>query len=212
MAKKFLTVSLLAVCIAFAGCRKNVPDLFEKQNFNDDWQFFRVEEEPSDDQFLDPEFDDSGWEDVRIPHTPRLEPLLVNDQWQGTCWYRKKFKLPGGQKGRKLYLSFEGAMNVADVWINGIHKIRHQGGYLPFVIEFSDVADWQGINQLVVRLDNRDNPITGPKPLEILDFNTYGGIYRNVWLSSKAPLHITDPVYADQEASGGIFVSYPEEN
>jgi len=209
MAKKILTVSLLAVCIAFAGCRKNAADLFEKQTFNDDWLFFRVEEEPSDDQFLDPEFDDSGWEDVGIPHTPRLEPLLVNDQWQGTCWYRKKFKLPGGQKGRKLYLSFEGAMNVADVWINGVHKTRHQGGYLPFVIEFSDEVDWQGTNQLVVRLDNRDNPTTGPKPLEILDFNTYGGIYRNVWLSSKAPLHITDPVYADQEASGGIFVSYP---
>jgi len=210
MNKKFLTVSLLAVCLTLVGCRNNVPGLFEKQNFNDDWLFFLVEGEASEDQFLLPEFDDSGWEEVRIPHTPRLEPLLVNDQWQGTCWYRKKFKLPSELKQRKLYISFEGAMNVSDVWINGDHKIKHQGGYLPFIIEFTEEADWQGVNQLVVRLDNRDNPVTGPKPLEILDFSTYGGIYRNVWLSSKAPLHITDPVLAAIEASGGIFVSFPE--
>ena len=209
MEKKFLAVSLLAVCIAFAGCRERVPILFEKQNFNDDWLFIRIEDGTIDDRFYHPEFDDSGWEQVSIPHTPRLEPLLVNDQWQGTCWYRKNFKLPPELKQRKLYLHFEGAMNVADVWINGIHKIKHQGGYLPFVIEFSDEADWEGGNQLVVRLDNSDNPTTGPKALEILDFSTYGGIYRNVWLVSKAPLHITDPVFADKEASGGVFVTYP---
>ena len=125
MDKKFLAVSLLAVCIAFAGCREQVPDLFEKQNFNDDWVFMRIEDGASDDRFFHPEFDDSGWEQVSIPHTPRLEPLLVNDQWQGTCWYRKSFKLNPELKQRKLYLHFEGAMNVADVWINGVHKIKH---------------------------------------------------------------------------------------
>lgn len=209
MDKKILTVSLLVICFTLVGCRENIPDLFEKQKFNDDWLYFRVVDEASDEQFLHPDFDDSGWEPVRIPHTPRLEPLVVNDQWQGTCWYRKKFKLPAELKQRKLYISFEGAMNVADVWINGVHKMKHLGGYLPFVIEFSDEAYWQGINQLVVRLDNTDNPVTGPKPLEILDFSTYGGIYRNVWMFSKAPLHITDPIFAAREASGGVFVSFP---
>jgi len=41
---KFLTVSLLAICIALASCGKNVPDLFERQNFNNDWLFFMLEE------------------------------------------------------------------------------------------------------------------------------------------------------------------------
>jgi beta-galactosidase len=146
MDKKFLAISLLVVCIAIAGCREHVPELFEKQNFNDEWLFIRVEDGASDDQFLLPDFDDSGWEPASIPHTPRLEPLLVNDQWQGTCWYRKKFKLPSELKHSLLFLSFEGAMMVADVWINGVHKIKHLGGYLPFVIEFSDEAHWQGDN------------------------------------------------------------------
>jgi beta-galactosidase len=59
-----------------------------------------------------------------------------------------------------------------------------------------------------VRLDNRDNPITGPKPLAQLDFNMYHGLYRPVHLITKGPLHITDPLLADRPASGGVFVTY----
>ncbi|HEX8243449.1 MAG TPA: glycoside hydrolase family 2 TIM barrel-domain containing protein, partial [Longimicrobium sp.] len=62
---------------------------------------------------------------------------------------------------------------------------------------------------LAVRLDNRDNPVTGPKPLHLLDFNTYGGLYRYVHLVVKDPLHITDPILADRPAGGGVFVTYP---
>lgn len=209
MNKLLLRSSLLIVCIILTGCKESANDLFEKQKFNDDWLFFLTEDEVSEDQFIHLDFDDSGWEKISVPHTPRLEPLVVNDQWQGSCWYRKKFNIPGDLLHRKLYLRFEGAMNVADVWINGVHQLRHQGGYLPFVIEFSDNATWEGPNQLVVRLNNRDNPVTGPKPLEILDFSTYGGIYRNVWFFSKGPLHITDPIYAAREAGGGVFVTFP---
>lgn len=209
MDNKVLASGLFLIFILLAACQENGAGQLEKQTFNDDWLFLRTEDEASMDQYIHPEFDDSAWEIVSIPHTPRIEPMLVNDQWQGICWYRKKFRIAPEMKHRQLFLHFEGAMNVADVWINGVHKTRHQGGYLPFVIEFSDEADRQGINQLVVRLDNRDNPATGPKPLKLLDFNTYGGIYRNVWLYSKAPLHISDPVYADREASGGVFVTFP---
>jgi beta-galactosidase len=52
--------------------------------------------------------------------------------------------------------------------------------------------------------------VTGPKPLAQLDFNPYHGIYRGVHLLIKDPLHITDPILADQPASGGVFVTYPE--
>lgn len=210
MIRILLRSSLVIFCILLTGCRENLQDSYERQKFNDDWLFLLMEDKHPEEQFIRPDFDDSGWEKISVPHTPRLEPLLVNEQWQGICWYRKKFMLPTEMKNRKLYLHFEGAMNVAEVWVNGIHKIKHQGGYLPFVIEFSEEAIWKGPNQVVVKLDNRDNPHTGPKPLKLLDFNTYGGIYRNVWLQSKAPLHITDPVYADREAGGGIFVTFSE--
>ncbi len=81
----------------------------------------------------------------------------------------------------------------------------------PFAqLDLIEVALFDVENIVRVKLNNKDNPLTGPKPLENLDFNTYGGIYRNVWLIAKNPLHITDPIYTNKAASGGIFVTYPK--
>jgi len=100
-------------------------------------------------------------------------------------------------------------MNVADVWVNGVKKTRHLGGYLPFVIDFTDEAVPDSLNHVIVRLDNTDNPITGPKPLKQLDYNTYGGLYRDVFLIMENTVFITDPIFENRPGSGGIFVSYP---
>ena len=100
-------------------------------------------------------------------------------------------------------------MNVAEVWINGVKKIKHLGGYLPFVIDFTKEAKIDHENVVIVRLENTDNPITGPKPLKTLDFNMFGGLYRDVSLIIKNPLYITDPILADKVGGGGIFVTYP---
>ena len=101
-------------------------------------------------------------------------------------------------------------MNVAEVWVNGNKLAKHYGGYLPFVVDLTEVAKFDQPNTVLVKLNNEDNPITGPKPLEKLDFNTYGGLYRNVWLISKNRLHITNPILAHKTASGGVFVRYSE--
>lgn len=114
-----------------------------------------------------------------------------------------KIRDTGKSKEKLLSLRFEAAMNIADIWLNGKHLGTHTGGYLPFTVSLDNALNKSGENLLVVRLDNRDNAVTGPKPLHLLDFCTYGGIYRNVWLIVKDSLHITDPI-ARQE--GGIFV------
>jgi len=62
----------------------------------------------------------------------------------------------------------------------------------------------------LVRLDNNDNTTTGPKPMENLDFNMFGGLYRDAHLIIKDPLHITNPILANKVAGGGVFVRYPE--
>ncbi len=149
------------------------------------------------------------WEKVSLPHTAHIEPLLVNNQWQGTCWYRKTFSFNENWSGKLLFLRFEGAMNVAEVWVNGNKKITHLGGYLPFVVDITENILTDELNSVYVKLNNEDNAETGPKPLEILDFNMYGGLYRDVFLIAKNPVHISDAQYANVVAGGGIFVSYP---
>lgn len=100
-------------------------------------------------------------------------------------------------------------MNVADAWLDGRHVGRHLGGFTPFVLDLTGRVRPGHDAVLAVRLDNRDNPVTGPKPLAQLDFNSYGGLYRYVHLVVKEPLHITDPILANRPGSGGVFVTYP---
>lgn len=207
MIKPFLAYVLIFLCFS---CSEEQNEIGQTTNFNADWQF-KIDEKANIDTVTDSiNADFVEWENVNLPHTPKIEPLIVNDQWQGNSWYKKEFNLTEHQKNKTWFLKFEAAMNVAEVWINGQKLITHQGGYLPFVVDFTDVAQFDEPNTVLVKLNNQDNPTTGPKPLEKLDFNTYGGLYRNVWLISKNKLHITDPILADKPASGGVFVRYSE--
>ena len=173
----------------------------------DDWSFYRFD---PDERFDPGDVPEAGWTDVVLPHTARIEPRVVNDQWQGDALYRRELDAESQWSGRAVWLRFEGAMGVARVYLNGQLIFEHQGGYLPFTIDLTDKFDYGERNRLLVHLDNRDNPLTGPKPLEQLDFNMYGGLYREVTLSVRDNLHITDEMLAGRVASGGIFVTYPE--
>ncbi|MBI9017152.1 MAG: discoidin domain-containing protein [Phycisphaerae bacterium] len=154
---------------------------------------------------------DKPWENVILPHTAYIEPLVVNNQWQGICFYKKTFDVTDEMKGKKLFIKFEGAMELADVWINGKHLIQHAGGYLPFMIDITDVVNYGSKNSITVKLDNYDHPEIPPgKPLAGVDFSYYHGIYRDVNFIVSDKLHITDPVAANLEASGGVFVTYSD--
>ncbi|HEX6746933.1 MAG TPA: glycoside hydrolase family 2 TIM barrel-domain containing protein [Longimicrobium sp.] len=175
------------------------------------WRFLRGEAAGAE----APGFDDRAWERVSLPHTARVEALVTGPpgsptyQWQGTCWYRRTLRITPELAGKRVWVKFEAAMNVADVYLDGRPLGRHLGGFLPFVLDITDRITPGRDAVLAVRLDDRDNPVTGPKPLHLLDFNTYGGLYRYVHLVAKDPLHITDPILADRPASGGVFVTYP---
>jgi len=176
------------------------------QNLQSDWWFYRYDTGQSFDKALIP---DAGWDEVTLPHTARLEPRVVNDQWQGDALYRRSLFADPGWEGKAVWMRFEGAMMVADVYLNGEKIFHHDGGYLPFTVDLSGKLLTGEANEILVHLDNRDNPLTGPKPLKILDFNTYGGLYREVRLLVRDSLHISDEMLAGKVAGGGIFVTYP---
>ena len=202
---KLLIIAVLTLTIV--SCVGNARPCSNKYLFNDGWLFFRVDSSAkfNESELIKGIFPPQA-ENVTIPHTARVEPLVVNKQWQGISYYSKSFLVSSDNEDQTIFLKFEGAMNIADVWINGIHVMKHSGGFLPFIINIDEVVKHGSLNVLVVKLDNRDNPITGPKPLQELDFNTYSGIYRNVWLITKSSIHISDPIYANQKGGGGIFI------
>ena len=185
-------------------------------SFDQDWQFFRPGPNDSLQHALQnelPSLPASGWEPATLPHAVRLEPRDVSGglNYQGVCWYKKHFPVKPDWKDRVLYLNFQGAMQVADLWLNGVHLTTHYGGYIPFTVDISKAVRFDRENVLTVRLDNSDNPEVPPgKPQNALDFVYFGGLYRSVQLQVLHPLHITNAIFANKMAGGGLFVTYPE--
>lgn len=206
---------IIYVFILFATClscnnKASVESVSSINAFNQNWEYSLDSSENTIDDLINGQSINMNWEFVDLPHTANIEPLVVNDQWQGICWYRKSFRSEREWKGKNVFLKFGGAMNVAEVWINNTKLTTNVGGYLPFVVDLTNHLLPKENNILYVRLNNEDNPVTGPKPLEILDFNMYGGLYRDVHLVIKNPVHITDAIYENVAGGGGIFITYPE--
>lgn len=187
-------------------------------SLNQDWFFRRLDgteagEVPSWNGDGAPA-DGQSWELVNLPHSVRLEPLNASGgrNFQGVCWYCRKLDLPGEWKGKTIYLHFEGAMQVAEAWLNDQKLAKNYCGYLPFVIDLTPAIDFDsGLNILAVRLDNRDDPRVPPgKPQRELDFTYFGGLHRNVKLQVMDRLHIVDPILGDKVGGGGVLVTYPK--
>ncbi len=182
------------------------------RRLSDGWRFLRGSAPADAAQVA---FDDRTWERVTLPHTARVEAVVTGPpgsdtaQWQGICWYRRTLSVPVVEPGQRVWLRFGGAMNVAEVFVDGVRVAEHLGGFTPFVVDITEQVTPGRDAVLAVRLDNTDNAVTGPKPLADLDFNTYGGLYRHVELVVKPSLHITDPQLANLPGSGGVLVTIP---
>lgn len=210
MKKVLLFGAVMAAMFYMYTTEHRDDDVINKVSLNEGWKYLRLDDDnTSEAKFHLPQLDDATWEAVRLPHTANVEPLLVNDQWQGICWYRQSLNVPAEYAGKRLYIELEAAMNYSQVWINGTQVTDHHGGYLPVMIDVTDYLNAGASNLVAIRLDNTDNKVTGPKPLKILDFNMYGGLYRNASLIVKDQVHISDPVLAGKVGGGGIFIVTP---
>ncbi len=177
-------------------------------NFNVGWRFLKGAAPKAE----LPGFDDSKWTVVNTPHGLEYLPEEASGciNYQGEAWYRKHFKVSENLKGQKVFLHFEAMMGKSKIWVNGKLMKEHFGGYLPVIIDITGEAKYNGEENIVaVWVDNSNDPTYPPgKPQTELDFNYFGGIYRDVWLYSTNPVHITDPNYSNIVAGGGIFVHY----
>ena len=178
-------------------------------NFNAGWEFVKdIDTGTSINLLSSIQGNNIHWNNVSLPHTAHIEPVKkVIEQWQGTCYYRKFFTIAATDKDKHIALQFDGAMHEADVYLNGKHIYKHLGGFLPFYMDISGDIKFGRQNCILIKLNNQDNPVIPPgKPIKDLDFNYYGGIYRNAWLVIKNKLYISNAVEANREAGGGILL------
>jgi beta-galactosidase len=179
---------------------------------NNGWRFRRLDE-ADEARIASPldELRDDGWEPVALPHNPHVEKFDEPFPWQGVCWYRKTIQPDSAWAAKRVSVRFGAAMHIADVWVNGVHRLEHLGGYLPFDADVTSEARSGSPIEIAVRLDNRDTDRVPPgKPVRDLDFNYPGGLYRGVKLVVTDCVHITDPMAANTVAGGGVFVTYSD--
>ena len=132
-------------------------------------------------------------EPVRLPHTSGQVPLhyALPEHYATVCGYRRRLSLPADLKGKRLFLQFDGAGHIATVYLNGQELVTHRCGYTAFRTEITSVARPGEDNLLAVRVDATENPSIPPFG-HVVDYLTYGGLYREVWLDIRGESVIED--------------------
>jgi beta-galactosidase len=142
------------------------------------------------------EFDDSAFERVVIPHTNVRLPWHSFDdkEYEFVSIYRRRFRLPAEARGKRVFVDFEGVMTASTVWINGVKLGEYKGGYTPFSFDLTPHVDFDGENVLAVDVDSTERPDIPPFGYQI-DYLTFGGIYREVWLRA-VPTTFLENIFA----------------
>ena len=160
------------------GFTTNAPIAWPTQNFG------------ANASFSQPDFDDSGWRQLNLPHDFGIEgpfqQALPGETgklpWFGVVWYRKHFDVPPTDAGRQISLEVDGAMAYSTVWINGHCVGGWPYGYASWRVDLTPYIQFGGPNTLAIRLDN---------PRDSSRWYPGGGIYRNVWLVKTSPVHVS---------------------
>jgi beta-galactosidase len=169
-----------------------------EHSLNEGWSFKRQASPGSatEAEFVgteQPEYNDSSWTQVWLPHTWDAtpdNPFLTSGHFRGIGWYRKKFEVPEEQHDLRSWLHFKGVFQVADVWINGRHAGQHVGGYTSFAFDVTEFLQRGRPNLLAVKVDDVLNPFVAPA--QETNVANYGGIYRTVSLETMNSLHVRD--------------------
>ncbi len=187
----FLSIMLL-LCTTVLNARDVI-------NFNKDWSFALNPDESKG--LSSPEYDDSGWRILNLPHDWAIEGDFDERNPSGTGggalpggigWYRNTFKVSENDRGQVFRIEFDGVYMNSSVYINGHLLGTRPYGYISFSYDLTPYINWGGVNVIAVRVDNSDQPNSR--------WYSGCGIFRDVRLVKVNQVHI---------AEWGTYVSTP---
>ena len=191
-----LTLSLLLLLISSAALSLNPR---KTENFGKNWKFNLGDIPNGQETGLN----DSQWRSLDLPHDWSIEGPFSKDNPAtpgggalpgGIGWYRKTFNLPESEKGRLVFIDFDGVYRNSEVWINGHYLGKRPYGYSSFRHELTPFLKYGKENNiLAVKVDNSQQPNSR--------WYSGSGIYRNVWLVT------TENIFVDH---WGTYITTPE--
>lgn len=193
--RKFLLGVMLAVC----GLSASADD---RRLFDEGWQFTQTDSVKM--SWFG--YNDKTWRTLDLPHDWAIEGDFMATAPSGASggalpggigWYRKHFNVAKADKGKKLFIDFDGVYMNAKVWINGHELGQRPYGYSSFRYDLTPHLNYGGDNVVAVRVDNSDQPNSR--------WYSGCGIYRHVYLVSTDNVHVSHWgtwVNAEVQASG----------
>jgi len=159
---------------------------------------------------IDPNFDDSAWRTVNLPHDWAVElPFVFADNFDVMAhgykpvgglfpqnsigWYRKEFVVEKADSGQRFTIRFDGIFRDANIWLNGFYLGNNKSGYIGVTYDVTDYINYDKKNVLVVRADASQYEGW---------FYEGAGIYRHVWMNKLNNVHLTEDTFVYTEALG----------
>jgi len=209
MKKYLLTLFFCSLCLVGSVTAQRARQVVL---FTDGWKFHHGEILNGESE----SFDDAGWRTVELPHDWSIEGPFSKEWASGTGflpggvgWYRKTFNVDNTSSEKKVFLYFDGVYKNSEVWLNGHSLGKRPNGYIPFQYELTPFLK-KGKNIVAVKVDHS----------KFADSRWYpgSGIYRNVYLITTSPLHIslwgtrfTTPLVSPEKAIAEVMVSVKNE-
>lgn len=142
--------------------------------------------------YSQPTVDDAGWRILNLPHDWSIEGMFDKAHPAGTGggalpggvgWYRKTFALPSAQKGKRVFIGFDGVYRNSEIFINGHSMGVRPNGYVSFEYDVTPHLKYAPeTNVIAVKVDNSKQPNSR--------WYSGSGIYRNVWMTVTNQVHV----------------------
>ena len=177
-------IILTGALLLLWGCASNSPRTREK--ITRDWTF-ALGEYP---EAAAPDFDDSSWRHLNLPHDWAIEGDFAEDNPSGTGggalpggigWYRKTIEVSADDLSGHVFVDFDGVYMNSEVFVNGQSLGVRPYGYISFRHDLTPHLH-EGSNVIAVRVDNAEQPNSR--------WYSGCGIYRNVWLVKTGSVYV----------------------
>lgn len=177
-----------------------------KYNFNPGWKVFVGDTAAA----KEPAFNDVAWKNVTLPYAWNEDDAFkvsIDELRTGIAWYRKHFTIDAAQKGKKIFIEFEGIRHGGEFFINGQSIGLSENGVMAFGFDITSVVKFGEDNVIAARIDNAWNyhekaTNSGFQWNDKNFYANYGGINKNVYLHVMNPVYQTLPLYSNLGTTG----------
>lgn len=177
-----------------------------KYNFNSDWRIKTGDTTGAEKN----DFDDAGWKPVTLPYAWNGDDAFrvsIEKLSTGIAWYRKHFTIDPAQKGKKIFIEFEGIRHAGEFFLNGRSIGLSENGIMAFGFDISNDVKFGADNVIAARIDNswdyHERSTNSTYQWNDKNFYAnYGGINKNVFLHIASPLYQTLPLYSNLGTTG----------